>query len=214
MCLYPEVCSGLRIDYRRNMELLRRIGSIPGVKHLFLGSGFRYDLLLESGSRDYFREVSSKHISGTMKVAPEHFSAKALALMRKPGFKKYEVFCAEFRKMKAVTGRENYLVSYFISAPPGAALKDALEFSLWLLKSRIHPEQIQDFIPLPMTLAGAQYYTGEDPFTGEEIYTAKSFRERKMHRALLQYRNPSSRKWIKEALAELGAAHLFRLYRS
>ena len=162
-CLTPARCKNLKIDYKKSIELLRSISRLPGIKHAFIGSGLRYDLLNDEGAAEYLEEISSRHISGQMKVAPEHMVDRVLALMNKPAGREYEKFV---RKMESLNrGREKkcYLVNYFISAHPGATLADALRLAQYLIQRGMHPEQVQDFIPLPMTLSGCMYHTGMHP---------------------------------------------------
>jgi radical SAM superfamily enzyme YgiQ (UPF0313 family) len=147
-----------------------------------------------------------------MKVAPEHSAPHVLRMMNKPDFTIYEAFAGKFRDINRRVGKNQYLVSYFISAHPGCTLEDTLELALYLAKRKIHPEQLQDFIPLPMTVSGCMYYTEKHPFTGKKVYVAKTFLERKMHRALVQYKNPSNKKLIRAALKEMGKDDLIRFF--
>ncbi|MEI8349643.1 MAG: YgiQ family radical SAM protein [Candidatus Omnitrophota bacterium] len=211
-CLLPTKCKDLNLGYQQTTALYRMIRQIPKVKHLFVGSGFRYDLLADQSAENYLEELCRFHISGQMKVAPEHAVDSVLKVMNKSDSGSYERFAAAFGKMNAKVKKELYLVRYFIVAHPGARLEDALKLGLYLIRRHIYPEQIQDFIPLPMTLAGCMYYTGKDPFTGQLVYTAKTFRERQMQRALIQYKNPSNKKLIRQALRELKAEHLRKLF--
>ena len=187
------------------MSCCKASAELPGINHAFIGSGLRYDLLNDEGAAEYLEEISSRHISGQMKVAPEHMVDRVLALMNKPAGREYEKFV---RKMEGLNrGREKkcYLVNYFISAHPGATLADALRLAQYLIQRGMHPEQVQDFIPLPMTLSGCMYHTGVHPLTGEKVYVARTFKERKMQRALIQYRNPGNKAFIEQALRELRA---------
>jgi uncharacterized radical SAM protein YgiQ len=204
-CLTPTRCKNLKIDYKKSIELLQSISNLPGINHAFIGSGLRYDLLNDEGAAEYLEEISSRHISGQMKVAPEHMVDRVLALMNKPAGREYEKFV---RKMEGLNrGREKkcYLVNYFISAHPGATLADALHLAQYFIQRGMHPEQVQDFIPLPMTLSGCMYHTGMHPLTEEKVYVARTFKERKMQRALIQYRNPGNKAFIEQALRELRA---------
>jgi uncharacterized radical SAM protein YgiQ len=204
-CLTPVPCKNLKRNYQKSIALLRSIGKLPGVKHAFIGSGLRYDLLNDEGATEYLEEISSRHISGQMKVAPEHISDRVLALMNKPPAAEYEKFVRKMASLNRGREKKCYLVNYFISAHPGATLADALQLAQYLIQRGMHPEQVQDFIPLPMTMSGCMYYTGVHPLTGEKVYVAKTFTERKMQRALLQYRNPGNKKFIEQALQELRA---------
>lgn len=207
-CLLPEKCANLELAYGESIKLYEEVRNIPKVKHVFIGSGFRYDLLNDKYADKYLEKICLDHISGQMKVAPEHIVDKVLKIMNKSPRRAYEAFLKRVDSLCARTGKKIYLVNYFISAHPGSSLKDALEMALYLAKRHMHPEQIQDFIPLPMTLSGCIYYTGRHPLTGEEIYVPAGFRERKMQRALMQYANPSNRALVEESLKELDAEHL------
>lgn len=209
-CLVPEKCEKLKLGYGQSLELYRKIQKIPRVKHLFIGSGFRYDLLVGDYAGKYFEEICARHISGLIKVAPEHCVDSVLTLMNKPRLASYEKFVKNFKVVAQRLSKKIFIVNYFISSHPGSSLKEALELALYLAKRGIHPEQIQDFLPSPMTLATCMYYTETDPFSGKKIYVAKSFRERKMHRALIQCSNPKNRKLVIEALKELKALHLLK----
>lgn len=202
-CLTPEKCKQFHLGYRESMKVYDAIMRLPGVKHLFIESGLRYDLLIDKESDEYLEHICRNHISGQMKVAPEHTVDHVLKIMNKPSFHRYEEFAERFRTTTKNAGKTLYPVHYIISAHPGSTLEDALDLSLALMKKGIYPEQIQDFIPLPMTLSGAMYHTGEHPLTGKKVYSAKTFRERKMHRALIQYRHPKNKRLAREALAIL-----------
>jgi uncharacterized radical SAM protein YgiQ len=211
-CLSPAKCKSLKLGYNQSLELYKKIRQIPGVKHVFIESGFRYDLLIEDYAQKYLENLCKFYISGQMKVAPEHCEDTVLKIMRKPRFVLYEKFISKFNRINKGLDKRTYLVNYFISAHPGSGLKDALKLALYLIKMKMHPQQIQDFIPLPMTLAGCIYYTEKDPLTGERVYVARTFRERKMQRALIQYRNPNNKTLIKEALKQLRVSHLLKKF--
>ncbi len=207
-CLVPEICRHFKPGYGDSLELWRKLKAMPKVKHVFVGSGVRYDLLTESYSDEYLNELCAHHVSGQLKVAPEHCSDHVLDLMNKPRFSVYEKFTDRFERVNRRLNKKQYLVNYFIVGHPGARLEDALQLALYLAKRHISPEQVQDFIPLPMTLAGAMYYTEQDPFTGNKLYVAKYPHERMMQRALLQYKNPQNRQYILKALKILGKESL------
>ena len=211
-CLMPEKCQNLHLGYEEGMRLYGELLTIPKVKHVFLESGIRHDLLIDNKATKFLEHLCRHHVSGQLKVAPEHNIAHVLKMMNKPDFKIYEAFVRKFRDMNQQIGKNQYLVNYFISAHPGCTLEDTLELALYLAKRKMHPEQIQDFIPLPMTVSGCMFYTEKHPFTGEHVYVAKTFHERKMHRSLIQYKNPSSRKYIHEALKKLGKKPLLRYF--
>ncbi|MCX7766655.1 MAG: YgiQ family radical SAM protein [Candidatus Sumerlaeia bacterium] len=211
-CLVPTKCKRLKVGYDETLKLWEAIRNLPGVKHLFIGSGVRYDLLIDDYAEEYLTTLCKYHISGQLKVAPEHNVDSVLEIMNKPPFKVYQKFVEKFRTVNKHLNKQQYLVNYFISSHPGADLTAALNLALYLVNKRIHPEQIQDFIPLPMTLAGCIYYTEKHPFTGQQVYVAKTFRERKMQRALLQYKNPKNKQLIIEALKLLNKFHLRKLF--
>lgn len=206
-CLIPEKCGNLELGYKESMELYKSVLALPGVKHLFIESGIRYDLLVDRESTLFLNHLCKYHISGRLKVAPEHSADHVLKLMNKPGFKVYEAFTERFRETNKKLKKEQYLVNYFISAHPGATIDDARRLSQYLKKKRIHPEQIQDFIPLPLTLSGAMYYTERHPLTGKPVYSAKTFTERKIHRAFIQYKNPKSRALMDKAAEIIKKPH-------
>ena len=211
-CLVPSKCGNLKEGYEEAINTYRKIRKLPGVKHVFIGSGFRYDLLIDNYADKYLEEVCEFHISGQMKVAPEHIAVNVLKHMNKPNANVYEKFVRKFTKINKKIRKRLYLVNYFISSHPGATLKDELKLALYFLQRRMHPEQIQDFIPLPMSLSGCMYYTGSNPFTGENLYIPKTFRERKQRRALLQSRNPQNKKLILETLKGLKLSSLAKKF--
>jgi len=207
-CLLPEKCKDLDLGYNHSIRLWNELKKMPRVKHVFVGSGVRYDLLVDHYSDRYLHELCSSHISGQLKVAPEHCAGSVLELMNKPQFKLYEKFIDRFKAVNKGLGKKQYLVNYFIAGHPGARLEDALELALYLVKNHIHPEQVQDYIPLPMTLSASMYYTEKNPLTDKNVYVAKTQSERTMQRALLQYNNPQNRKHILRALKILGKEDL------
>ncbi|MDO8536160.1 MAG: YgiQ family radical SAM protein, partial [Candidatus Omnitrophota bacterium] len=199
-CLVPEICGHFKTGYEHSLELWKKLKVMPNVKHVFVGSGVRYDLLTDSYSDEYLNELCAHHVSGQLKAAPEHCSDHVLDLMNKPRFNVYEKFTDRFERINRKLNKKQFLVNYFIVGHPGARLEDALQLALYLARKHINPEQVQDFIPLPMTLSGAMYYTEQDPFTGKKLYVAKYPHERMMQRALLQYKNPKNRQYILKAL--------------
>jgi len=208
-CLTPTPCRNLKPGYEKGLSLYGKLRALPGVKHVFIESGFRHDLLVDPKARGYLETICRNHLSGRMKVAPEHSCGGVLDIMNKPSFSVYEQFSALYRSICRKLGKDQHLVSYFISAHPGCTLEDSLSLALKLGELGIHPEQIQDFMPLPMTLSGTIYHTGKDPFTGKEVYVPRTFRERKMHRALIQHKNPKNTPLVREALKLLRKQHLF-----
>ncbi len=211
-CLVPEKCKNLKLGYDYSMLLWKELAKIQGVKHVFVGSGVRYDLLTESYSDEYMRELCARHVSGQLKVAPEHCVNSVLELMNKPKFKIYETFIRKFESINKRLNKKQYLVNYFIAGHPGTRLEDALELAVYLKKNHIYPEQVQDYIPLPMTMSACMYYTEKDLFTGNCVYTAKTSDQRMMQRALLQYKNPRNKKYIRKALTMLHKEELRRLF--
>ena len=211
-CLTPGKCQGLKLGYREMLDLWERIKKIPKVKHVFVGSGVRYDLLVDKYSDEYLKSLCAEHVSGQLKVAPEHTSDAVLDLMNKPHLKVYESFVERFNSMNKRLNKKQYLVNYFLSGHPGSSLKETLEMSLYLLSKNIHPEQIQDFIPLPMTLSGCIYHTGKDPFTGKKIYVPKAGGERGMSRALIQYNQPRNKRLVLKALKVLHRPDLIKKF--
>lgn len=210
-CLMPSRCANLKLGYTAAVALWNKALAIPGVKHIFIGSGLRYDLLADKASDEYLRALCARHISGRLKVAPEHCAPGVMRLMNKPRFDIYERFEDRFRHANAKVGRKQFLVNYFISAHPGATLTDALDLAVRLAGKRIHPEQVQDFLPLPMTVSGAMYHTGRDPFTGEKVHIPKG-RERTLQRALIQYADQGNKKYVIEALRALKRTDLLPVF--
>lgn len=211
-CLVPAKCKNLKLGYKESLDVYRKIRELPKVKHVFIGSGFRYDLLIDNYADDYLKELCKYHISGRMKTAPEHIADKVLKIMNKPPFCIYEKFARKFQEVNKTLGKKQFLVNYFISSHPGSTIEDALKLALYLSERRIHPEQIQDFIPSPMTLSSCIYYTEKHPFTGETIYVPRGVRERKMQRALIQHKNPKNKALLIEALKQLNCLHLLKKF--
>ncbi|MDD2452603.1 MAG: YgiQ family radical SAM protein [Aminobacteriaceae bacterium] len=207
-CLFPSPCPKLRADHRDYLELLRKLRSLPGVKKVFIRSGIRFDYLLADKKTPFLEELCAHHVSGQLKIAPEHVSADVLRIMGKPGREVYERFMEAFRVMNTRLGKKQYLVPYFISSHPGAELKDAVELAEFLRDIRFQPEQVQDFVPAPGSPATCIYWTGIDPMTGEPVHVPKSREERKMQRALLQYREPKNRETVIRALEAAGRSDL------
>ncbi|MCX5678151.1 MAG: YgiQ family radical SAM protein [Candidatus Omnitrophica bacterium] len=213
-CLFPAKCKNLKLGYSKMIELWKHAGSIERVKHIFVGSGVRYDLLNDNESDEYLRELCAHHVSGQLKVAPEHGQAHVLDLMRKPRFSVYEHFVQRFDAVNKKLNKKQFLVNYIIVGHPGARLEDSLNLSLELKKMHVYPEQIQDFIPLPMTASGAMFYTGKDPFTRQDVYVAKNLREKKLQRALIQFKNPGNKRYVIEALKSLGKMNIIKEFYS
>ncbi len=199
-CLYPEPCRQLDIDHSETIDVLRRVRKIPGVKKVFLRSGLRYDYLLAEKNPQVLKEICTHHISGQLKVAPEHVAAKVTALMRKPPRAAFDRFRKLYADINRQLGKKQYLVPYFITGHPGCGMKEAVELAEYVRDMGFNPEQVQDFIPTPGSLATCMYYTGLDPFTGQQVYVPQSMEERAMQRALLQYRNPANHALVRKAL--------------
>ena len=194
------------------MDIWERIKKIPKVKHVFVGSGVRYDLLVDKYSDEYLLALCAEHVSGQLKVAPEHTSDAVLDLMKKPHLEVYEAFVDRFNRISSRLHKKQYLVNYLISGHPGSSLEEALAMSLYLLGKNMRPEQIQDFIPLPMTLSGSAYHTGLDPLTGSKIYVPRAAGERAMSRALIQYNQPRNRRLVIKALRALRRTDLIKKF--
>ncbi|MDR1625196.1 MAG: YgiQ family radical SAM protein [Spirochaetia bacterium] len=207
-CLFPRPCKNLRVDHSDYLAVLRELRALPGVKKVFVRSGIRFDYLMADSDESFFRELCGHHISGQLKVAPEHVSPKVLAAMGKPAREAYEKFEKKYASMNARLGKKQYLVPYFISSHPGCDLGAAIELAEYFRDRRLAPQQVQDFYPTPGTLASCMYHTGIDPRTGKKIFVPKSYREKAMQRALMQYRNPKNRALVLEALRLAGRGDL------
>lgn len=207
-CLYPEPCPNLDIDHSEVIKLLRRVRQIPGVKKVFLRSGLRYDYLLAEKDQGVLKELCEHHISGQLKVAPEHVAQKVTALMRKPPREAFDRFRRLYADINRKLGKKQYLVPYFIISHPGCGLKEAVELAEYVRDMGYNPEQVQDFIPTPGSLATCMYYTGLDPLTGRKVYVPRSVEERAMQRALLQYRSPANHNLVRQALKKAGREDL------
>ena len=208
-CMFPEPCSKLEVDHEEYFEILRELRNLPEVKKVFVRSGIRFDYLLEDEeSRKYLKELSAHHVSGQLKVAPEHVSDTVLSYMGKPGIEIFDKFRKAFYQVNEEIGLEQYLIPYFISSHPGSRLEDAVELAEYLRDINHHPEQVQDFYPTPGTMATAMYYSGYDPRTMEEVYVAKSKEAKKMQRALLQYHKKENHQIVRKALKMAGRKDL------
>lgn len=207
-CLAPEPCPRLKADHTEYLDILRTVRSLPKVKKVFIRSGIRYDYLLEDKDDSFFCELVAHHVSGQLKVAPEHCSAAVLDKMGKPHIEAYVKFSKKYFSYTKKEGKEQYLVPYLMSSHPGSTLKDAVELALFLKKIGIRPEQVQDFYPTPGTVSTCMYYTGLDPYTMKEVYVAKDPHEKAMQRALLQYFNPKNAELVREALKRAGRRDL------
>jgi uncharacterized radical SAM protein YgiQ len=199
-CLFPKPCKNLKADHRDYLEVLRALRELPGVKKVFVRSGVRFDYALLDPDDTFIRELCKYHISGQLRVAPEHVSDNVLALMGKPQNEVYEKFVNKCQRINAGLGKEQYLVPYLMSSHPGSTLEDAICLAEYIRDIGYMPEQVQDFYPTPSTISTCMYYTGVDPRTMKPIYVAKNPHEKAMQRALIQYRDPKNYELVKEAL--------------
>lgn len=205
-CLYPRICPALDTSHKKLLELMRRLRELPGVKQVFTGYGVRYDLALEDN--EYLEELCAHHISGQLRVAPEHFSKRVTNAMCKPGRETYEKFAGKFAALNRKCDKEQYIVNYLMSGHPGCTLEDMIEMAEYVRDHGGYTEQVQDFTPTPMTVATCMYYTGLDPFTGKKMYVARNKKEKAMQRALMHYRSPANYELVYEALEKAGRLDL------
>lgn len=199
-CLYPRPCKNLKADHSDYLELLRRLRNLPKVKKVFIRSGIRFDYVLADAHSGFLKELCEYHVSGQLKVAPEHVSDAVLSRMGKPSRAVYDEFCRQYRKTNERLGKKQYLVPYLMSSHPGSTLKEAIELAEYCRDLGYMPEQVQDFYPTPSTISTCMYYTGLDPRTLEPVYVPKNPHEKAMQRALIQYRDPKNYDLVKEAL--------------
>lgn len=207
-CLYPKPCKQMKINHREYLEVLRALRELPQVKKVFVRSGIRYDYLIHDPDDTFFRELVEHHVSGQLKVAPEHISDRVLYYMGKPSRSVYERFAKKFKALNEEMGKKQYLVPYLMSSHPGSTLEDAISLAEYLRDIHYHPEQVQDFYPTPGTLSTCMFYTGLDPMTGKKVYVPRTAHEKALQRALLQYRNPQNYTLVREALLKAGREDL------
>lgn len=207
-CLSPKSCKNLRVTHEDYLALLRKLRALPNVKKVFIRSGLRFDYMMLDDDPSFLRELVEHHVSGQLRVAPEHASDAVLMTMGKPPISVFKRFAAAFKRATKKAGLKQYLVAYLMSSHPGATLADAVELAEFVRDMGYNPEQVQDFYPTPSTISTCMYYTGLDPRTMEPIYVAKTPHEKAMQRALIQYRNPKNRKLVKEALLKAGRSDL------
>ena len=207
-CLAPTPCKNLVCDHSEYIELLEKIEALPKVKKVFIRSGIRFDYVMYDKNEDFFRRLVARHVSGQLKVAPEHCSNAVLACMGKPGIEVYEKFRKRFFEITKSEGLEQYLVPYLMSSHPGSRLEDAVKLALYLKSLKMKPEQVQDFYPTPGTASTVMFYTGIDPLTGKKVYVADSYEEKRMQRALLQYTRPENAELVRKALIKCGREDL------
>ncbi|WP_313180210.1 YgiQ family radical SAM protein [Lacrimispora sp.] len=207
-CLFPEPCKNLKADHTDYIELLRKLRSLPKMKKVFIRSGIRFDYVLADPGKKFLKELCQYHVSGQLKVAPEHVSDKVLSKMGKPRNQVYRQFVKEYKDMNGRLGMKQYLVPYLMSSHPGSGLSEAVELAEYLRDLGYMPEQVQDFYPTPSTISTCMYYTGYDPRTMEKVYVPVNPHEKAMQRALIQYRNPKNYELVSEALRLAGRTDL------
>lgn len=207
-CLFPKVCQNCEVDHRDYLELLRKLRALPKVKKVFVRSGIRFDYLMADQDDTFFRELIEHHVSGQLKVAPEHISDAVLKRMGKPENKVYEGFVKKYYKLNEKVGKKQFLVPYLMSSHPGSTLKEAIELAEYLRDIGYMPEQVQDFYPTPSTMSTVMYFTGIDPRDMKPVYICRNPHEKAMQRALIQYRNPDNYDLVKEALIKGGREDL------
>lgn len=207
-CLAPTPCPNMQVSHTEYLDILRELRKLDGIKKVFIRSGIRFDYLMEDQSDEFFEELVKYHISGQLRVAPEHCSAAVLDRMGKPHIETYKKFCDKFYKLTGQMNKDQYIVPYLMSSHPGSTLKDAVELALFCKRENIHPKQVQDFYPTPGTISTCMFYTGIDPYTMKEVYVPKSEEEKSMQRALLQYFIPENKSKVINALIKAGRKDL------
>ena len=207
-CLAPTPCPNLIADHSEYVELLKQIQALPGVKKVFIRSGIRFDYLMADPDDTFFRKLVKDHVSGQLKVAPEHCSDPVLACMGKPAYRVYEAFRDKYFRLSAACGKEQYLVPYLMSSHPGSTLQDAIALALCLKREHYAPEQVQDYYPTPGTASTVMFYTGIDPLTMKPVYVATDYHEKQLQRALLQFNRPENADLVREALRRAGREDL------
>lgn len=207
-CLFPKPCSNMKVSHKDYIELLRKLREIPKVKKVFIRSGIRFDYVMADKDDTFIKELCKYHVSGQLKVAPEHVSDKVLALMGKPSNNVYRAFIEKYKKVNEQLGMEQFVVPYLMSSHPGSSLKEAIELAEYLRDIGYMPEQVQDFYPTPSTISTCMYYTGVDPRNMQPVYVTHNPHEKAMQRALIQYRNPANYELVEEALRKAGREDL------
>lgn len=207
-CLFPKKCPNLKVDHKDYLSLLRKLRKLPKVKKVFIRSGIRFDYASYDKESTFLEELCEHHVSGQLKVAPEHISDSVLFYMGKPSSDVYKKFLEKYKKINTQLGKKQYVVPYFMSSHPGSGLKEAIQLAEYIRDLGYMPEQVQDFYPTPSTLSTCMYYTEIDPRTGKHVYVAKSAHEKEMQRALLQFQNPANYKLVEEALLLAGRKDL------
>ncbi len=199
-CLFPTPCKNIKIDHKDYLKLLRKLRELPNVKKVFIRSGIRFDYLIADKDDTFFRELCEHHVSGQLKVAPEHVADPVLQMMGKPENSVYQAFCKKYKQINEKLGKNQFLVPYLMSSHPGSTMKEAVALAEYLRDLGYMPEQVQDFYPTPSTISTCMYYTGVDPRTMKPVYVPKNPHEKAMQRALIQYRNPKNYDLVMEAL--------------
>lgn len=207
-CLAPTPCPNMQVSHTEYLDILRELRKLDGIKKVFIRSGIRFDYLMEDQSDEFFEELVKYHISGQLRVAPEHCSAAVLDRMGKPHIETYKKFCDKFYKLTGRMSKDQYIVPYLMSSHPGSTLKDAVELALFCKRENIHPKQVQDFYPTPGTISTCMFYTVIDPYTMKEVYVPKTEEEKSMQRALLQYFIPENKQKVIKALIKAGRKDL------
>ena len=207
-CLAPSPCPNLEVSHTEYLDILRELRALPKIKKVFVRSGLRFDYINLDRDESFLRELVQHHVSGQLKVAPEHCSAPVLDLMGKPHISSFERFTKRFYALTEKAGKKQYLVPYLMSSHPGSTLKDAVELALFLKRHNMRPEQVQDFYPTPGTASTCMFYTGLDPATMKPVYVPRSAEEKAMQRALLQYFEPKNRALVAQALKKAGRGEL------
>ncbi len=207
-CLFPKPCKNLKVDHNDYLKLLRKLRALPNVKKVFIRSGIRFDYLMADKDDTFFKDLCEYHVSGQLKVAPEHVADSVLQKMGKPENSVYQAFSEKYKQMNEKLGKKQYLVPYLMSSHPGSTMKEAVELAEYLRDLGYMPEQVQDFYPTPSTISTCMYYTGVDPRTMEQVYVPKNPHEKAMQRALIQYRNPKNYPLVMEALRTAGRMDL------
>lgn len=207
-CLFPTPCKNLKADHSDYVALLRKLREIPKVKKVFIRSGVRFDYVMADKDPVFLRELVEHHVSGQLRVAPEHVSNQVLKYMGKPSHEVYESFLRAYEKANAKTGKKQYAIPYFMSSHPGCTMKEAVKLAEYVRDLGFTPEQVQDFYPTPSTLSTCMYYTGIHPLTGENVYVPRNPHEKAIQRALMQYKNPANRELVLEGLKIAGRMDL------
>ncbi len=207
-CLFPNPCRNLKVDHSEYVQLLKQLRALPGIKKVFIRSGIRYDYLLKDKNDEFLHELVQHHVSGQLKVAPEHVSSRVLHTMGKPGVEVYERFQSKYNQVNQRYQKKQFLVPYFMSSHPGSTMADAIELALYLKSTGHRPQQVQDFYPTPGTLSTAMFYTGLDPRDMKPVYVPRSADEKAMQRALMQYFKPQNAKLVRETLRSAGRQDL------